>query len=74
MFDLTNASIDILILLLRIAVVLLLYFFLWQVLRFVIRDLRAGGEPPSGRQSKLDPQPPSMFVVPSVTPVECRSV
>src|SRR5215211_6261654 len=45
MFDFTNASIDILILVLRIAVVLLLYFFLWQVLRFVLRDLRVGGQP-----------------------------
>jgi hypothetical protein len=37
-----------LILLLRIAVVLLLYFFLWQVLRFVMRDLRSSGAQPSG--------------------------
>src|SRR5512138_1873505 len=44
MFDFTNSSIDILIFVLRIAVVLLLYFFLWQVLRFVMRDLRAGGQ------------------------------
>jgi hypothetical protein len=43
MFDLTNFSIDILVLILRVAVVLLLYFFLWQVLRFVMRDLRTGG-------------------------------
>ena len=43
MFDFTNFSIDILVLLLRVAVVLLLYFFLWQVLRFVIRDLRSSG-------------------------------
>ena len=43
MFDLTNFSIDILVLILRVAVVLLLYFFLWQVLRFVMRDLRSGG-------------------------------
>src|SRR5215217_5447854 len=43
MFDFTNSSIDILILILRVAVVLLLYFFLWQVLRFVMRDLRSGG-------------------------------
>jgi hypothetical protein len=45
MIDLTNSSIDIFIFLLRIAVVLLLYFFLWQVLRFVMRDLRSGGQP-----------------------------
>ena len=44
MFDLTNLSIDIVILILRVAVVLLLYFFLWQVLRFVMRDLRTGGQ------------------------------
>jgi hypothetical protein len=44
MFDLTNFSIDILVLILRVAVVLLLYFFLWQVLRFVMRDLRSGGQ------------------------------
>ncbi|MFN8476800.1 MAG: FHA domain-containing protein [Kouleothrix sp.] len=44
MFDFTNFSLDILILLLRVAVVLLLYFFLWQVLRFVMRDLRSGGQ------------------------------
>jgi hypothetical protein len=41
--NLTNLSVDILVLILRFAVVLLLYFFLWQVLRFVMRDLRAGG-------------------------------
>ncbi len=39
--DLLNPSINIIILLLRVAVVLLLYFFLWQVLRFVMRDLRS---------------------------------
>lgn len=43
MLDVTNTSIGIIILILRFAVVLLLYFFLWQVLRFVIRDLRASG-------------------------------
>ena len=41
--DILNPSINIIILLLRVAVVLLLYFFLWQVLRFVMRDLRLGG-------------------------------
>jgi hypothetical protein len=45
MFDLANISVDIIILLLRVAVVLLLYFFLWQVLRFVMRDLRGSGQP-----------------------------
>lgn len=52
MFDLTNFSIDILVLLLRVAVVLLLYFFLWQVLRSVVRDLRSnGGAQPGGGTS-----------------------
>lgn len=44
MTDITNTSLGIIILLLRVAVVLLLYFFLWQVLRFVIRDLRSAGQ------------------------------
>ena len=52
MFDLTNSSIDILIFVLRVAVVLLLYFFLWQVLRFVMRDLRAGGQPSGDGMSR----------------------
>lgn len=43
--NLTNLSIDVLVLVLRFAVVLLLYFFLWQVLRYVIADLRTGGQP-----------------------------
>lgn len=42
--DITNTSLNIIILLLRVGVVLLLYFFLWQVLRYVIRDLRPGGQ------------------------------
>jgi hypothetical protein len=42
--NLTSLSVDILVLILRFAVVLLLYFFLWQVLRFLMRDLRAGGQ------------------------------
>src|SRR5262245_51237757 len=47
--DILNPSINIIILLLRVAIVLLLYFFLLQVLRFVMRDLRAsGGVPASG--------------------------
>jgi len=46
--DILNPSINIIILLLRIAVVLLLYFFLWQVLRFVMRDLRSGGAAANG--------------------------
>src|SRR6185503_18334090 len=44
--------IDIFILILRIAVVLLLYFFLWQVLRFVLRDLHTGGLPSSDGASR----------------------
>jgi hypothetical protein len=39
--DITNTSLNIIIFLLRVAVVLLLYFFLWQVLRFVMRDLQS---------------------------------
>ena len=46
--DILNPSINIIILLLRVAVVLLLYFFLWQVLRFVMRDLRFGGAATGG--------------------------
>ncbi len=42
MFDIANLSIGVIILLLRVAVVFLLYFFLWQVVRVVARDLRAG--------------------------------
>src|SRR5215210_6352050 len=42
MLDFANSSIDVLIFVLRIAVVLLLYFFLWQVLRFVLRAGQSG--------------------------------
>ena len=45
MIDITNTSLDIIVLLLRIAVVGLLYFFLYQVLRAIIRDLRSAGQP-----------------------------
>lgn len=48
MLDIANTSIDIIVLLLRVAVVLLLYFFLWQVLRFVVRDLQGAGQPTPG--------------------------
>jgi hypothetical protein len=41
MENLANISLNVIILLLSIAVVLLLYFFLWQVLRVITRDLRA---------------------------------
>jgi len=44
MFDFANASIDAVMLVLRIAIVLLLYFFLWQVLRVMIRELAAIGQ------------------------------
>src|SRR5215470_7940444 len=49
--DILNPSINVIILLLRVAVVLLLYFFLWQVLRFVMRDLRFGGAAVGGTAS-----------------------
>ena len=49
--DILNPSINIIILLLRVAVVLLLYFFLWQVLRFVMRDLRFSGAAAGGAAS-----------------------
>lgn len=42
MIDLANVSLGVVILVLRVAVVFLLYFFLWQVLRVVTRDLREG--------------------------------
>lgn len=48
MLDIANTSIDIIVLLLRVAVVLLLYFFLWQVLRFVTRDLQQAGQVAAG--------------------------
>ncbi|NTU83783.1 MAG: FHA domain-containing protein [Chloroflexales bacterium] len=43
MFDIANLSIGVILLLLRVAVVFLLYFFLWQVVRVVSRELQAGG-------------------------------
>src|SRR4029078_13636670 len=52
--DILTPPIHITILLLRVAVVLLLYFFLWQVLRFVLRDLRVGGLP-SGNGAARSP-------------------
>lgn len=48
MGDIANTSLGLITLLLRVAVVLLLYFFLWQVLRYVTRGLRASGQPGSG--------------------------
>jgi hypothetical protein len=53
--DILNPSINIIILLLRIAVVLLLYFFLWQVLRFVMRDLRTSGAAAGGAGALSSP-------------------
>jgi pSer/pThr/pTyr-binding forkhead associated (FHA) protein len=47
MFDIANLSIGVILLLLRVAVVFLLYFFLWQVLRVVSRDLGAGAGAPA---------------------------
>lgn len=43
MFDIANLSIGVILLLLRVAVVFLLYFFLWQVVRVVSRELQGGG-------------------------------
>jgi hypothetical protein len=54
MSNITTFSVDILVLLLRVAVVLLLYFFLWQVLRSVSRDLRSGG-PAAGSSAASSP-------------------
>ena len=58
--EIANTSLGIIILLLRVAVVLLLYFFLWQVLRFVIRDLRAAGQ---GRGASSASSPYGQLVV-----------
>jgi hypothetical protein len=49
MFDLANTSLEVLILVLRFAVVGLLYLFLWQVLRAVINEVRALGQPNQGQ-------------------------
>lgn len=42
MFDIANLSLGVIILLLRVALVFLLYFFLWQVLRVVTHGLHRG--------------------------------
>ncbi|NWF80308.1 MAG: FHA domain-containing protein [Chloroflexi bacterium] len=47
MFDFANLSIGVILLMLRVAVVFLLYFFLWQVLRVVARDVRSGAPAPA---------------------------
>jgi pSer/pThr/pTyr-binding forkhead associated (FHA) protein len=49
MFDIANLSLGVIILILRVAVVFLLYFFLWQVLRVVSHGLQRTAETP--RQS-----------------------
>lgn len=49
MFDIANLSLEVVILLLRVAVVFFLYFFLWQVLRVVSRDLRGDATPSSAQ-------------------------
>jgi hypothetical protein len=51
MFDIANLSIGVIVLLLRVAVVFLLYFFLWQVIRVVSRDLRSGAGAPISQLS-----------------------
>jgi pSer/pThr/pTyr-binding forkhead associated (FHA) protein len=43
MFDIANSSLDLIILVLRILMVALLYFFLWQVLRVLSFDVRRVG-------------------------------
>jgi pSer/pThr/pTyr-binding forkhead associated (FHA) protein len=53
MFDIANASLDLLVLVLRVVVVALLYFFLWQVLRVVNFDLRRAGNSSAGQTSPL---------------------
>lgn len=51
MFDIANLSLGVIILLLRVAIVFLLYFFLWQVLRVVSQDLYRGSEPGTAEAS-----------------------
>lgn len=56
MFDIANLSLNIIILILRVAVVFLLYFFLWQVLRVVSQDLHKGSvsaSEPAGAYGQL---------------------
>jgi hypothetical protein len=50
--DIANLSVGVIILLLRVAVVFLLYFFLWQVVRVVARDLRSD---PAGALASASP-------------------
>jgi hypothetical protein len=44
MFDFANTSLEVIILILRFAVVGFLYLFLWQVLRAVISEVRTVGQ------------------------------
>ncbi|NJN68822.1 MAG: FHA domain-containing protein [Chloroflexaceae bacterium] len=52
MFDLADLSLGVIILLLRVAVVFLLYLFLWQVLRVVTHDLRGSATPAMERANQ----------------------
>jgi hypothetical protein len=51
MFDIANLSIGVILLLLRVGVVFLLYFFLWQVVQVVARDLRMRATPAAAATS-----------------------
>jgi pSer/pThr/pTyr-binding forkhead associated (FHA) protein len=53
MFDIANLSLGAVILMLRIAVVFLLYFFLWQVLKVVSLDLHRGSVAAPDQGNKL---------------------
>lgn len=50
MFDLATVSMNIVIVVLQIAVVVLLYFFLWQVVQAITSDLRRSAMPVSTEQ------------------------
>lgn len=50
--EFANISLNLIFLLLRVAVVLLLYFFLYQVLRSVVRDLRVAGQSPDSASGR----------------------
>ncbi|NJK81012.1 MAG: FHA domain-containing protein [Chloroflexaceae bacterium] len=58
MFDFATLSINAVILVLRVLVVVLLYFFLWQVLRVITTDLRRGVVAPG-----TEPAPYGQLVV-----------
>lgn len=61
MLDIANSSLDVIILILRIAVVALLYFFLWQVLRVLSFDVRRMG---SGAGAQASPYGQLVVVAP----------